>query len=219
MAAPATPVQVDGSTMSFEDYLVAYDGVHAEWVDGRVYVTGPGNEPQGRLSRFLASIIQYWADPHAPGETYVNAYPLRLSEETAREPDVFFIRAEHADRAQGTFVDGAADLVIEVVSPSTRAVDRGVKYYEYEQAGVPEYWLVDPLRAGGGLPAGIGRGVRAHGARRAAGASERGAAGDVDSRRLALAAAAAAHARRVHGVGAVAMSQGQISAHPAGVGA
>lgn len=146
MATHATPVQVDGSTMSFEDYLEAYDGVHAEWVDGRVYVMSPGNEPQGRLSRFLASIIQYWADAHAPGETYVNAYPLRLSEETAREPDVFFIRAEHADRAQGTFVDGAADLVIEVVSPSTRAVDRGVKYYEYEQAGVPEYWLVDPLR-------------------------------------------------------------------------
>lgn len=36
--------------------------------------------------------------------------------------------------------------MIEIVSPSTRAVDRGVKYYEYEQAGVPEYWLVDPMR-------------------------------------------------------------------------
>lgn len=133
--------------MSFEEYLEAYDGVHAEWVEGRVYVMSPGNEPQGRLSRFLAAIIQYWADAHGGlGETYVNAYPLRLNDETAREPDVFFIHRENAERARGTFVDGAADLVIEVVSPSTRAVDRGVKYYEYEQAGVPEYWLIDPLR-------------------------------------------------------------------------
>lgn len=146
MATHASPVQVDGGTMSFEDYLAAYDGVHAEWVDGRVTVTSPGNEPQARLTRFLSAVIQYWADVHAPGETYVNAYPLRLSEEIAREPDVFFIRAENAGRAQGTFFDGAADLVIEVVSPSTRGVDRGVKYYEYEQAGVQEYWLIDPMR-------------------------------------------------------------------------
>jgi Uma2 family endonuclease len=147
MATTQFPVQVDAREMSFEEYLTAYDGVHAEWVDGRVYVMSPGNEPQGRLSRFLASIIQYWADDHgALGETYVNAYPVHLNEQTAREPDVFFLRSEHADRAQGTFVEGAADLVIEIVSPSTRAVDRGVKYYEYEQAGVPEYWLIDPLR-------------------------------------------------------------------------
>ena len=133
--------------MSFEEYLEAYDGVHAEWVEGRVYVMSPGNEPHGRLSRFLSSIIQYWADVRGiAGETYVNAYPVRVNEETAREPDVFFLRNEHADRVHETFVQGAVDLVVEVVSPSTRAVDRGVKYYEYERAGVPEYWLVDPLR-------------------------------------------------------------------------
>jgi Uma2 family endonuclease len=147
MVTHAPPVQADGPAMSFEEYLEAYDGVHAEWVEGRVYVMSPGNEPQGRLSRFLAAIIQYWAEANGGlGETYLNAYPVRLNEQTAREPDVFFIRKEHAERALGTFVQGAVDLVIEVASPSTRAVDRGVKYYEYEQAGVPEYWLVDPLR-------------------------------------------------------------------------
>lgn len=147
MVTHEPPVQVDGPVMSFEEYLEAYDGVHAEWVEGRVFVMSPGNEPHGRLSRFLAAIIQYWADVHGvAGETYVNAYPVRLNEQTAREPDVFFLLNEHADRAHATFVEGAADLVVEVVSPSTRAVDRGVKYYEYEQAGVPEYWLVDPLR-------------------------------------------------------------------------
>ena len=59
---------------------------------------------------------------------------------------MFFVRTEHLDRVHGTFVQGAADLIVEVISPSTGAVDRGVKYYEYEEAGVPEYWLVDPRR-------------------------------------------------------------------------
>lgn len=147
MATHAVPVQVEGPAMSFEEYLEAYDGVHAEWVEGRVYVMSPGNEAQGRLIRFLGALIQDWAEVHGElGETYVNTYPVRLNEEVAREPDVFFIRTENAARAHGTFVDGAVDLAVEIVSPSTRAVDRGVKYYEYEAAGVREYWLVDPLR-------------------------------------------------------------------------
>ena len=44
------------------------------------------------------------------------------------------------------YLDGPADLVIEVVSPGNRGVDRGEKYVEYEQGGVPEYWLLDPER-------------------------------------------------------------------------
>jgi Uma2 family endonuclease len=146
MAAHAVPVQVEGPAVSFEEYLEAYDGVHAEWVEGRVYVMSPGNERQSDLSLWLAALIRYWGDRHRLGRTYIPNYSVKLNEHTAREPDVFFVRAEHANRAQGTFVDGAADLVIEIVSPSTRAVDRGVKYYEYEQAGVSEYWLVDPVR-------------------------------------------------------------------------
>jgi Uma2 family endonuclease len=45
-----------------------------------------------------------------------------------------------------TYVDGPADLVVEVVSSESGARDRGEKFYEYEAAGIPEYWLVDPER-------------------------------------------------------------------------
>ena len=44
------------------------------------------------------------------------------------------------------FLDGPADLVVEIVSPDSLERDRGAKFYEYEKAGIPEYWLVDPLR-------------------------------------------------------------------------
>jgi Uma2 family endonuclease len=146
MAAHAVPVQAEGPAMSFEEYLEAYDGVHAEWVEGRVFVMSPGNERQSDLSLWLASLIRYWGDRHRLGRTYIPNYSVKLNETTAREPDVFFVRAEHMGRVHGTFVEGAADLIVEVISPSTGAVDRGAKYYEYEGAGVPEYWLVDPRR-------------------------------------------------------------------------
>ena len=50
------------------------------------------------------------------------------------------------DWLREVYLDGPADLVVEVVSPSSGPRDRGDKFYEYEAGGVPEYWLVDPAR-------------------------------------------------------------------------
>lgn len=69
--------------------------------------------------------------------------PVRLWPGKIREPDLFFISKEHKDRI-GERVCGVPDLVMEVISPGTRRVDRGEKFFEYAKAGVAEYWLVDP---------------------------------------------------------------------------
>ena len=65
---------------------------------------------------------------------------------SGREPDILFIVRDHLDRLKETHLDGPADLAVEVVSPESVGRDRGEKFYEYEQAGLPEYWLVDPQR-------------------------------------------------------------------------
>jgi len=69
--------------------------------------------------------------------------PVRLWPGKIREPDIFFIAKEHAERI-GERVCGVPDLVVEVLSPATRETDRGEKFFEYAKAGVSEYWLVDP---------------------------------------------------------------------------
>jgi Uma2 family endonuclease len=60
-----------------------------------------------------------------------------------REPDILFISQEHLDRLKETYLEGPADLVVEIVSPESRLRDRGEKYAEYEMGGVREYWLID----------------------------------------------------------------------------
>ena len=132
--------------ISFEEFLSVYDGIHAEWVDGTVLLMSPGNTPQSRLTRFLGSALQLWAEEHDLGEAFIAPLTVRMLETSAREPDVFFFRREHLDRVHPTFADGPPDLVIEIISQSSRGLDRGEKFYEYEQAGVPEYWLIDPER-------------------------------------------------------------------------
>lgn len=69
--------------------------------------------------------------------------PVRLWPGKIREPDIFYIAKQHADRIGDEFC-GVPDLIVEIISPPTRRLDRSEKLYEYAKAGVSEYWMVDP---------------------------------------------------------------------------
>ena len=70
----------------------------------------------------------------------------RIGPKSGRVPDLFFLRNEHLYRLTPTYLDGPADLVVEVVSPDSVRRDREQKFREYAVGGVPEYWIVDPVR-------------------------------------------------------------------------
>lgn len=80
---------------------------------------------------------------HKLGVVRFAPLPVRLWAGKIREPDIFFIAREHVGRI-GEQVCGVPDLVVEVTSPATRRTDRVEKFAEYAQAGVLEYWIVDP---------------------------------------------------------------------------
>ncbi len=63
---------------------------------------------------------------------------------SGREPDVLFIANDHLDRLKPPYLDGPADLVIEIISPESVKRYRGRKFFEYQAGGVAEYWLIDP---------------------------------------------------------------------------
>ena len=65
---------------------------------------------------------------------------------SGREPDLLFVSAARLDLLKDMYLDGPADLTVEIISTDSRARDRGEKFYEYEQGGVREYWLIDPIR-------------------------------------------------------------------------
>jgi Uma2 family endonuclease len=70
---------------------------------------------------------------------------MKLSD-SGREPDLIFVSTANLDRAKDTYLDGPADLVVEIISPESVGRDRGEKFLEYEAGGVPDYWLIDPQR-------------------------------------------------------------------------
>jgi Uma2 family endonuclease len=69
---------------------------------------------------------------------------VRLADDTVVQPDVLYVSPARADRIGEQEIDGAPDLVMEVVSPSTSHRDVFDKKRLYETHGVREYWIVDP---------------------------------------------------------------------------
>lgn len=133
--------------MNYEEFLAWYDGSHAEWVDGEVILMSPVSTRHQLLVSFLAALIQLWTEHRQLGLVLTAPFQMKLSlRPSGREPDVLFIARERLGLLQNNYLDGGADLAIEVISPDSRTRDRRDKYQEYQQAGVREYWILDPLR-------------------------------------------------------------------------
>jgi Uma2 family endonuclease len=134
--------------MTFEEYLDWLDDdTHAEWVNGEVVMHSPVSLGHNDLSGFLLAAIKAFVQEHGGG--YVGHEPFQMRIDaipSSRSPDILFVAAEHLDRLKHSYLDGPADLAIEIISPSSQARDRGDKYFEYERAGIREYWVIDPDR-------------------------------------------------------------------------
>ncbi len=142
-----TDEQFDATDLSFAEFLTRYEGRHAEWLMGNVLVHMSSNRNHQEIFQFLISFFNLYLGFKPIGRLLVAAFTMYLGDEVpAREPDLMIVLNEHLDRIKPTYLDGAADIAIEIVSPESIARDYGVKFQEYEQAGVREYWLFDPMR-------------------------------------------------------------------------
>jgi Uma2 family endonuclease len=81
---------------------------------------------------------------HELGELFTGPFDILFAEGDYLEPDILFVRSDHAEIVSERGVEGPPDLVVEVVSPATAQRDRGIKLQRYRLYGVVEYWVVDP---------------------------------------------------------------------------
>ncbi len=133
---------------------VAFDPVAAlfaagegrfEW-KGNLVDMEPVSDEHSDEAYFLTSAIGYYAEETDAGRVKPDGFAQRLDEDTVRVPDVAFFKKANVGKIKPTYSEGGADLVVEIVSRDSRMRDKGEKFYEYEKAGVEEYWIVDPER-------------------------------------------------------------------------
>jgi Uma2 family endonuclease len=130
---------------TYEEYvrLPTSGTMRYEVIHGELAVTPSPTSVHQQVVTTLVRILGRFVHEHALGRLLVGPIDVLLGEGDYLQPDVAFVRADRAHRVSRRGIEGAPDLVVEVLSPSTEQRDRGVKLDRYRHFGVPEYWIVD----------------------------------------------------------------------------
>jgi Uma2 family endonuclease len=120
------------------------DGNRYEVIDGELYVSPPPVREHQHASFELGYFIRHYLEEHPIGVAYAAPFGVILTGLNGLQPDLIYISNERRGILTDQGVSGAPDLVIEILSPSTRSRDLGIKLRAYQGAGVPNYWIADP---------------------------------------------------------------------------
>ena len=105
--------------------------------------TAPGTRHQAVSLRMAIALLKH-IEARNLGRVFQAPYGAVLSRETVIQPDILFVRRERRGMIGPMSLQGAPDLVIEILSQSTREVDLTIKRKIYSRFEIPEYWIVDP---------------------------------------------------------------------------
>jgi Uma2 family endonuclease len=136
---------LDRWKLTYEDYLTfPDDGRRHEIIDGEHFVT-PAPIPRHQLAvHHLDVELGNWVEEQGSGLVLPSPIDVVFEDTSVVQPDLIWISEERRSIVTEANVQGAPDLVVEVLSPSTRRTDEIIKRKLYERFGVREYWLVDP---------------------------------------------------------------------------
>jgi len=149
MGAEALNLHEDIKLYTYEDYtkLKLKDGERFELIDGVLYAMAAPNVPHQRISRNLVRLFGNLLEGK-PCEVFHAPFDVCLNAKGDKDKDVFqpdlFVVCDKKKLEDGKRCNGAPDLVIEILSPTSSSRDYVLKLNKYRMAGVREYWIVDP---------------------------------------------------------------------------
>ena len=131
--------------LTYEDYvLFPDDGRRHEIIEGDHAVTPAPKTKHQRISGRLFAALNGWSRSRNSGEVFAAPYDVILSDEDIVQPDLVFVTKERSQIVTEDNIRGAPDLIVEIISETTRKRDELTKRKLYERYGVREYWIVDP---------------------------------------------------------------------------
>lgn len=138
--SPAGP-----SKLTYEDYLtLPDDGRRYEILDGDLEMTPAPSPRHQAVSRNLQRLLDRHVTDNRLGSLYNAPIDILLAPTTIVQPDLLFLAAGREQVVTERAIEGAPDLIVEILSPSTARRDRVAKAALYARFGVSHYWLVDP---------------------------------------------------------------------------
>lgn len=130
---------------TYEDYLLfPDDGRRHELIDGEHYMTPAPSIKHQQISMNLSRALSNYLAARRIGRAYAAPCDVVLSDTDVVQPDLLVVLSAKASIVTGQNIHGVPDLIIEILSESTRRTDEIVKRKLYARYGVQEYWIVDP---------------------------------------------------------------------------
>ena len=140
-AAPAT-----GWT-PYERYVALFpEGMKGDLICGEAIIDMSITVVHEQIVGFLIQLLGLYVQERALGIVLGSRTTMKVDDENGYEPDVLFVRQDRLDVLDEKDVTAPVDVAVEVVSPSSGKRDRDTKFEGYQRIGVPEYWLIDPIR-------------------------------------------------------------------------
>ncbi|MBC7343657.1 MAG: Uma2 family endonuclease [Clostridia bacterium] len=131
--------------LTYDDYLTLPDDNNRyEILEGVLYVTPSPTTRHQRVSRNLGFLLMQYVEENNLGEIFYAPYDVILSDISVTQPDLIFVSRARRHIITRDNVQGAPDLVVEILSPATRERDKLTKAQIYARYGVDYYWILDP---------------------------------------------------------------------------
>ena len=130
--------------LTVADYLETPEGAAYQLLDGELIVAAaPSNKHQTVVGSLFVA-LRHFVLSNDLGKVWIAPFDVVLSDHDVVQPDLLFVSHSRDAIITAANIQGAPDLAVDVLSPSTESYDRGYKRELYSRHGVREYWLVDP---------------------------------------------------------------------------
>jgi Uma2 family endonuclease len=127
-------------------YRLANEDSDWEYLDGRIVMHSPASRRHEDMFRFLLTLFSGFLDERKGAVVLGSRYPMRLDPDWSPEPDLMVVKDSRRHLMTAQRLEGAADLVVEIVSESDPRLDYREKLPRYREAGIEEIWIVDPFQ-------------------------------------------------------------------------
>lgn len=130
---------------TYQDYLdMPDDGKRYEVINGELIMPPAPYTIHQKISLKLEYELLKFNDKEKRGELFHAPFDVVMSDMNVVQPDILFVKIENLDIITDKNIEGAPDMIIEILSPSSGNYDRISKKEMYARFGVKEYWIVDP---------------------------------------------------------------------------
>lgn len=129
---------------TYADYAELPESAPYELIAGSLVMAPLPTFQHQQVSLRLSTALFRYVEAHESGTVVAAPMDVMLAEDTTVQPDLVYISSVQREIIGEQRIEGAPDLIAEILSPSTAHRDVGIKKRLYEQYGVREYWTLDP---------------------------------------------------------------------------